>query len=222
MKNSFWAVPWFSIPVLLFFILGLFFQLFVPTGHEILYLNPWRTAPLNFFFKYWTQMGEAPVFIAIGLLSMAWRYRFALLIALTGLVVIPTSYFMKESVRKDRPITFFEKIGMRDAVNADSTVYLNRGKTSFPSGHSMAAFAMYGLMAFFSDKKRNWFALACAITAILVAFSRIFLVQHFLADILGGAFIGLVIAHLIWWFNKKYLGRLVALDKGLIQRFKQA
>ena len=222
MKNGFWSVPWFSIPVLLFFILGLVFQLFVPAGNEILSLNPWRTDSLNFFFRNWTQMGEAPVFIFIGVVSMAWRYRYALLIALTGLVVIPTSYFMKEGIRKDRPITFFEKNGLRDAVQADPAVYLNRGKTSFPSGHSMAAFAMYGLLAFFFKDKRKWLALSCAIAAILVAFSRIYLIQHFLADILGGAFIGLLIAHLVWWFNCRYLGRMAALDKGVIPKLKRA
>ncbi|MCB9316533.1 MAG: phosphatase PAP2 family protein [Lewinellaceae bacterium] len=222
MKNGFWSVPWFSIPVLLFFILGLFFQLFIPAGNEILSLNPWRTDPLNFFFRNWTQMGEAPVFVLLGVVSMAWRYRFALLILLTGLIVIPTSYFMKESIRKDRPITFFEKNGLRDAVQADPAVYLNRGKTSFPSGHSMAAFAMYGLMAFFFNKKRKWLELACAIAAILVAFSRIYLVQHFLADILGGAFIGLLIANLVWWFNARYLQQMTVLDKGLVPGLKQA
>jgi len=222
MKNGFWSVPWFTIPVLLFFILGLFIQLFVPVGHEILYLNPWRSAPLNIFFRFCTQLGEAPVFIVLGLLSMLWRYRYAVLFSLAGLLIIPTSYFMKDSIGKDRPITYFEKNGLRDAVQTDPDIYVNRGKTSFPSGHSMAAFGMYGLMAFFFDEKRKWLALLCAITAILVAFSRIFLVQHFLADILGGALIGLLIAGLVWWVNQKYLQHVAVLNRGLLSWVRRA
>ena len=71
------------------------------------------------------------------------------------------------------------------------------------------------------NKKRKWLELACAIAAILVAFSRIYLVQHFLADILGGAFIGLLIANLVLWFNARYLQQMTVLDKGLVPGLKQ-
>jgi len=63
---------------------------------------------------------------------------------------------------------------------------------SFPSGHTMSAFAMFFLMIFFTEKiylKWIWLLLA-----LLVGMSRIYLSQHFFEDVLGGSMIGFIIA----------------------------
>lgn len=221
MKQKFWSAPWFFIPVLLFFNIGLLLQLYIPAGQEILHLNPWRSEDLNLFFRNATKLGEPLVFLVIGLLSMLWRFRFAVLFALAGLIITPSSYFLKKLVSKDRPITFFEKNGLRDAVQYDPEIYLNRGRTSFPSGHSMAAFGMYGLLAMFFDRKSFIPSLICALLAILVAISRVYLVQHFLPDILAGAFLGLSITALVVWLDQRYFKSIAALNRGLVPAFRR-
>jgi len=62
-----------------------------------------------------------------------------------------------------------------------------------------------------------WLGLACAWTAILVGISRIFLVQHFLIDVLGGAAIGLLLALLLWRFDERFLTKLPILNAGLLR-----
>ena len=107
MKQAFWSNSWFFIPVLLFFNAGLALLLFVPHGVEIIYLNPFRTEPLNTFFRWVTRVGEAPAFVVLGLISMLWRFRYALLIALAGLIIMPTSYLPKDKSGTALPITYF-------------------------------------------------------------------------------------------------------------------
>ncbi|TNE59274.1 MAG: phosphatase PAP2 family protein [Bacteroidetes bacterium] len=216
MNVNIWSVPWFTIPVLLFFNVGLALLLFVPYGAEILYLNPWRTEPLNTFFRGATELGEAVAFVALGLISLLWRFRFALLIALTGLLVMPVSYLLKDKIGTDRPVTYFEKNGVRDAVVLVPGVKPNGGKTSFPSGHTMAAFSLYTLLALLTRRKWPWLGLALAWTAMLVAISRVFLVQHFLADILGGAFFGMALAWLVFSLDRRFFARMTVLDRGLL------
>lgn len=210
--------PWFTIPALLFLNIGLALLLFVPYGDEILYFNSWRGEPLNTFFRFFTRLGEAPAFVVIGLCAMLFRYRYALLIALAGLFLIPVSYLLKDNIGADRPITFFEKQGIRDEVVLVPQVDVNGGQTSFPSGHTMTAFGMFNLIARMTGRRAAWLGLACAWTAFLVALSRIFLVQHFLIDVLGGAVIGLLIARLVWELNARFFQKWSFLDGGILRR----
>jgi len=70
---------------------------------------------------------------------------------------------------------------------------------SFPSGHTAAAFGLFGYVAFMYAKNRI-VQVACAVAAILVGYSRIYLNQHFLEDVVAGAIVGtacMVIAYFI-------------------------
>lgn len=63
---------------------------------------------------------------------------------------------------------------------------------SFPSGHSTSAFAFFFGLCLLSDR---WSVkLLCFIGAALVAYSRVYLSQHFLQDIAVGAWIGTLFA----------------------------
>ncbi len=222
MKNAFWSNPWFIIPALICINAGLLFFLLLPGGEEVLYLNPWRTEPLNTFFRLCTKLGEPLAFVFFGILAMLWRFRYALLIAAAGLILLPTTYILKDKIGTDRPITFFEKKGLRDAVEVVPEVDLNAGQTSFPSGHTMAAFCLYGLLALMTRKKAPWMGFAWAWTAVLVAVSRIFLAQHFLLDVLGGACLGIFLSLLIWEINDRTIQKWPALDRGLLASSRNA
>jgi membrane-associated phospholipid phosphatase len=65
---------------------------------------------------------------------------------------------------------------------------------SFPSGHTGAAFAFFGVPFFAHRRYGAWALLAAA----AIAWSRIYLNVHHLSDIMAGALIGLVTAFLVW------------------------
>ena len=69
---------------------------------------------------------------------------------------------------------------------------------SFPSGHSMAAMAFYGLIAWFiwhyeRDRvQRNLFTLVFALVIVMVGVSRIYLGVHYASDVIGGFCVSLI------------------------------
>ncbi|MFN2453735.1 MAG: phosphatase PAP2 family protein [Pyrinomonadaceae bacterium] len=68
---------------------------------------------------------------------------------------------------------------------------------SFPSGHTMAATVLYGVLAAFAASKLNswrWRVMAILVAGLmilLVGFSRIYLGAHYLSDVLGAMAEGL-------------------------------
>ena len=217
--KSIWENAWFMIPVLLFFIAGLVLTLFVPYGDEILFFNFLRREPFNTGFQFLTLLGEVHVYIICIVAALFWRYRYALLIALAGLITLPTVYFIKESFATDRPITFFRNRHLSDLVVTVPGVSLNAGQTSFPSGHTMAAFALFSLLVLILGKHYRRSGLLLALLAILVGVSRVFLVQHFLDDILAGAALGLAVSWLVWQLDKTPLFlRMHFLDLNIRQK----
>lgn len=186
------------IPVALFFGAGIVFSLVVPYGDEILYLNDLRREPFITVFSFFSWCGETWTWVIVGLAALFWRYRFTLIIATTGLIM-PFVYVLKDQVGADRPITYFLNQGKKDAVVTVPEVRLNTGQTSFPSGHTMSAFGLFSLIALFAGPQRKKGALLLAMLAIAVGISRIFLVQHFLVDVLAGALLGMAISGFVWW-----------------------
>lgn len=220
MKNA-WVNPWFAAPALAFLLVGVFFAVFVPYGEEILYFNSWRAGWLNPFFRWATHLGEVMAYVIAGLALLFWRYRFALLVAVTGLLTMPLVYTLKDQLGHDRPLTYFEKSGLRSALVVVPDEELNSGRTSFPSGHTMGAFGLYGLLSLLlSARARRW-GLLFAFLAILTGFSRIFLVQHFLPDVLAGAALGLSLSWLVWQLDQlPFMRRARFLDRSLLRKSK--
>lgn len=223
--KSVWENSWFMIPVLLFFNIGLAVSFFVPYGDEILYLNDLRKEPFNSIFKIATLLGEVHAYIICGVAALFWRYRFALLITLAGLITLPVVHLFKTFFGTDRPITFFKNLGLDHIIVKVPGVILNVGPTSFPSGHTMAAFALFSLLAVFLGRNRRYWGLIFAGFAVLTGISRVFLVQHFLADILVGATLGLGVSWFVlqldkmpFFQKKEWLDRSLRLGKERVRQ----
>ncbi len=102
----------------------------------------------------------------------------------TGLVV----QILKRIVFSDyqRPVKYFHDTVQLHLVDG---VRLLNGH-SFPSGHSASAFALFLSLAIFS--RNRFIKVICFILACTVAYSRVYLSQHFLMDILAGSLIGVI------------------------------
>ena len=210
-----WAQNWFMIPVCLFLGAGIALVAIVPYGDEILYLNNLRCEPYISIFKFFSWCGEPWIWVIAGLAALFWRFRFTFMIALTGLIM-PFVFILKDQVGTDRPLTYFRNSGQETALVTIPELPLNVGQTSFPSGHTMSAFGLYSLLALMAGPKSRNRALLLALTAIAVAISRIFLVQHFLVDVLGGAMLGMAVSGFVWWLNAgAYSQKKAWLDRNL-------
>jgi len=140
----------------------------------------------DIFFKYFTEIGGSFPFIVAGLL-LFYKYRATLFIMVSGTFASIFLHSIKRIYNMPRPKTFFAEnfpdmvLPMVDGVRVHSW-------HSFPSGHSTAAFSFFLCLALMTKNKMLQF-LYC-ITAILTAYSRIYLQQHFTSDVLAGAIIG--------------------------------
>ena len=218
--KSVWYNPWFSITILILFNIGLVVNYYVPYGNEILYFNPWRMEPLNGLFRFLTKLGEvwAYGFFAI-LLLLIGRYRYALLIVVAGLITLPLQWYLKDIVGTDRPLTYFEKLERIGEVTRVMGVELNSGQTSFPSGHTIGAFALYTVLAMIFAERRPRFGILFALLGASVGISRIFLVQHFLADVLFGALLGILVGEVVGWLSRApAFRRMTWLNGNLLRR----
>ncbi|MBL7827681.1 MAG: phosphatase PAP2 family protein [Saprospiraceae bacterium] len=190
---------WFFVPASLFILICGVLALVLPYGNEILFFNEYRSEPLNSIFRFFSWCGESWVWVVAVIATYFIRPYLTPLIALTGLIIIPFAYLVKDQVGTDRPITYFRNMGQLEEVVTVSEVRLNSGQTSFPSGHTLSAFGLSSLLVLSMGhhwKKRSF---ALALLAMMIGFSRIFLVQHFLVDVVGGATLGLIISALAWW-----------------------
>jgi membrane-associated phospholipid phosphatase len=130
----------------------------LPYGEEILILNDLRFEPFNTAFRIITGLGEPYMWILAVVYYLVRDRRMAVPVIVAGLLIIPVSYIVKDKAGTDRPYTHFQNIGKTDQVVVVPGVALNKGKTSFPSGHTMSAFGLYCMLALLSGAKKQEFA----------------------------------------------------------------
>ena len=108
---------------------------------------------------------------------------------------------LKHLFHHPRPLTVFAETGV--PLPAVDGVHLHAWN-SFPSGHTAAIFALMVAVAMMLPKW--WQKTLCILFAIIVGYSRIYLSQHFIDDVLFGAIIG-IIACIANPFNKFINGK---------------
>ncbi|MBL0182280.1 MAG: phosphatase PAP2 family protein [Chitinophagaceae bacterium] len=172
--------------LLLSFIAGGLFLLLYGKEYTFLSLNSYHPFFLNVFFINYTFMGDGIFAIClIGLMFFYFKNKqhgFALLYAFlfSGLV----TQVLKNLISSPRPKIYFEQgtyLHFIDGVTLS-------GSSGFPSGHTATAFAIATAMILMMKNKN--LQLLVLIAAIMVGYSRIYLAQHFLSDVLVGMIIG--------------------------------
>lgn len=201
---------------ILYFITTLIIAIFWDKGTFLLWLNDRHNAYGDVFFKYATYLGDGLIYLFVALVFLAYRYYNIILLALTAILQTIIVVIGKRIIfNYPRPKAFIENsddiFNMVDGVK----VYTAH---SFPSGHTASAFAVATLLICLTKNKllQVFFMLG----AILVAISRIYLLQHFLMDTVAGSFIGLTSAGFVWWYfsikNTNLLFDKPQLHRGLI------
>ncbi len=181
------------------FIIAMGFLLTTGKIESHLILNTYHTPTLDVFFKYFTHIGGWIPFIVAGIiLSFRWRFTTIILLAQLFATLITTP--LKHIIRAPRPSVVLPQLGINfpivDGVDLHSTL-------SFPSGHTSAAFAFCIVLALFCPK--IWQKTFFLIIAIMGGYSRIYLSQHFLEDVLAGAIIGVCSAYASYLILEKYI-----------------
>ena len=153
-------------------------------------LNSFHTPLLDTFFKYITEFGGNLPFYIIGIIILFnLRDGFFLLLG-QGICSLITQIF-KHTLCHPRPYTLFTQLGI-DLPPTVEGVELWNAFNSYPSGHTSCVFVfLAGIAAILPYRYRYW-QIFLIIFAFLTGFSRIYLSQHFLADVLFGSLIGMI------------------------------
>jgi membrane-associated phospholipid phosphatase len=157
----------------------------------------------DFFFKYYTHAGDGFMWVPLGLFCLFFRRKY--FVAVLAAVILSTLLvqFLKRVVYPDelRPIVYLSE---NFPVHVIEGINMKRVH-SFPSGHATTAFAIALLIAYMINKKIWSFVLP--FFALLAGYSRVYLAQHFLTDVLAGMCAGIVSALLALMIYKEIFKR---------------
>jgi membrane-associated phospholipid phosphatase len=170
-----------------FLVAGAYILAFVPKGEEVYLLSALHTDYGDFFFKYFTHLGDGIAAIFFSLIFFAFRFYNGLLILSSYAVSGAVASVMKHFIFSDilRPINVLDVSRLKFVEGVEV-----HGAMSFPSGHTTSAFALFfALSLIFENKYWTVFFFLCA---VLVAVSRMYLCQHFFIDTYTGSFIGII------------------------------
>ncbi|MBE5756217.1 MAG: phosphatase PAP2 family protein [Clostridiales bacterium] len=151
------------------------------------------------FFSFISFLGESGWFlIVLGVIALLFKTTrkvgLAILIGLLFGTLINNSV-IKNLVSRPRPYTAnSEYFSWYEFVGAPHT-----GKNSFPSGHSACTMSAVVAFILMSKNKYRFFAL---LYALVMGFSRIFLIVHYTTDVLAGFVVGAITGTLAYFAVK--------------------
>lgn len=202
----------FLLPYLLFLITGAVLLFCFPKGELHLWLNRFHNSILDTLFTYVTWLGDLITPLTIGIILLFIRYRYALILLTGNLLAATITQLLKHTLFSDvvRPKMFFEGTTQLKFVDGVENWLYN----SFPSGHTTSAFATFFCLALLTGSHLNKFIFFTI--ALSVAYSRIYLSQHFFDDIYAGSLVGFTCITVTYLFfirsTKKWM------DNSLVQK----
>jgi len=168
----------------------------------------------DMIFPYVTDLGEGFMVITVTLIMLCFSYRKTILLitsfAVSGIVV----QLIKHWFKAPRPVVYFEKqLNSIHFVRDIALLHTN----SFPSGHTVTAFSAAVVLSYLAVNKRLGFIYL--LLALSVAYSRMYLSQHFFEDVTAGSIIG-TMSTIMWitWMDSRPFMHSERWSRGLLKR----
>lgn len=189
----------FFIIFLLWVIFGALLQLFYTQTELMFWMNRHHNSLLDTFFRYVTLFGEDYTWLLLLLYFVFVNYFQGIkksneikMLVILWLAKVFLSVSLKNIFNLPRPIEVYQNTGQEiHLVNGVEIAHWQ----SFPSGHTMTAFAFACFILLYLKQKK--LAIIALFLAILVAYSRMYLFQHFPRDVFAGGILGLSVVSII-------------------------
>ena len=199
---------------------------FIPKGELHLLLCDRHTPARDVFYRYYTHIAEWAPYVICVLILLFSRAGNAAMAATCIACSELTTQIVKHIVQAPRPITWFA-VNMPDIqLPLAEGVRINQW-LSFPSGHTTSFFALFFVLSIclttsISNRSRKegnepinrietgsivligLLQILLFLFAAMGGYSRIYLSQHFAADVLGGIVIGITISTLCYAIFSRY------------------
>lgn len=170
-----------------------------------MWINQFNHVLFDYFFYFSTHLAEFWSCLGIFILVAIFKsYKHAIIglsaYAIAGLI----TQLLKRNVfpYENRPTYNIDNLRLiPDYFNFEQHSHF-----SFPSGHSTAAFSLFLFLTLISQNK-NW-GYFFGFMAVIIAFSRTYLSQHYFIDTLVGSIIGSAVTFIVFYFlDKKSFGQ---------------
>jgi len=189
------------------------YLVFVAAAGALLLLYPKRDLHLltnahyssfgDIFFEYMTYLGDGITAVVVCLLLLGLGLKPAATSGFSILLASGITQLLKHTIwfGEPRPKWFFEN-SLHEPLRLVPG-YENYNYDSFPSGHTTTAFALCFSLALLVPRRHRWGKLALFALALLIGYSRIYLSQHFLRDVLFGSLIGVTVTLICFYFSAR-------------------
>jgi len=188
----------FSIALALIIIV---FLLINGKENSFLVINKYNSPQFDYVFKFWTYLGNGIIWVPLFAYVIFFRKDYFVSILAALIICTVLTQILKKVVfwNDFRPI-----VVLANKVRVIPGYYINRAH-SFPSGHTSTAFTLALLLA--SIIKRNVWVYVFPLIAFFVGYSRVYLAQHFVTDVLAGIFVGIVSSYLSLLIHEQFRKR---------------
>lgn len=199
----------------LFLLAGCLVIKFLFTKEQIYFaVNTRHTDLLDSIEPYITDLGNGWTIVALAALLALYNYRVAFLVVTTFVITSLAVQLAKFFFDAPRPKLFFkDQVSKLHFVKGVEILSHN----SFPSGHTLTAFAI-GTLTTYLVKNKSW-AILLIFYGVMVGFSRMYLSEHFFEDVIAGSIIGVIVT-VLWlaWIDRKKFLHTPAWNRGLLMR----
>ena len=194
--NVFKDNKFFLIPFAIFLVCGAVFLIIHTKAETHLIINRYHNSFLDATTPYLTWLGDGWAGVILVAILLFVKLRFAIFACIAFLIESFLLQLCRNTVFHGwpRPATYFKGNPDIHWVPGVSMDYWN----SFPSGHTACAFTIYFCLSILV--KNNWLKFFFFLLALLTAFTRVYLSQHFFEDVYGGSILGVISASIAFFF----------------------
>ncbi len=163
---------------------------------------------LDTIMQYVTESGEVLWMLAFGILLLIVPKTRRIGITLMILIVISTllTGYIKCGVDRDRPDFEYEGSPFPVEISRDTYALFCEGgqNASYPSGHAARDMIIGIILGYALSERFPRGAYLLFLYPVMISISRIYVLQHFPMDVIGGAVIGIMLAGVMAKRTKLY------------------
>jgi len=163
---------------------------------------------LDTIMQYVTESGEVLWMLAFGILMMVIPKTRRIGITLMILIVISTllTGYIKCGIDRDRPDFDYEGTPFPVEISRDTYALFCEGgfDASFPSGHAARSMIFGIILGYVLSERFPRGAYLLFLYPVMISISRIYVLQHYPMDVIGGAIIGIMLAGVMAKRTKLY------------------
>ena len=163
---------------------------------------------LDLIMQYVTESGEVLWMMAFGILMLIIRKTRRIGITLMILIVLSTllTGYIKCGIDRDGPDFEYEGTSFPVEISRDTYALFCEGgyNASYPSGHAARAMIIAIILGYALSERFPRGAYLLFFYPIMISISRIYVLQHFPMDVIGGAIIGILLSGVMAKRTKLY------------------